>query len=70
MPSGKPKEGESLADLFPNIASEWHPTKNGDLTPDQVTKGSTKMVWWKCDVADDHEWKAERDAKRKQKKQK
>ena len=32
MPSGKPKEGESLADLFPNVALLWHPTLNGDLS--------------------------------------
>jgi len=42
--------------LFPEIAKEWHPTKNGALTPYEITHGSTRKVWWKCDVADDHEW--------------
>ena len=37
---------------------EWHPTKNGDLTPYNVVAGSDLKVWWKCDVADDHEWEA------------
>jgi hypothetical protein len=46
MPSGKPKAGESLADLFPDVASQWHPTLNGDLTPLDVSKGSDKHVWW------------------------
>lgn len=48
----------SLATLFPEIAKQWHPTKNGSLTPDDLTYGSNKIVWWKCDVADDHEWEA------------
>ena len=38
----------SLALLFPDIAKEWHPTKNGDLKPDEVTKGSNKKIWWLC----------------------
>ena len=36
MPSAVPKPGESLADLFPDVVAEWHPTKNGDLTPADV----------------------------------
>lgn len=35
-----------LAKLKPSIASEWHPTKNGDLTPNLVTPGSEKKVRW------------------------
>ena len=48
----------SLASLFPEIAAQWHPTKNGDLTPDQITAGSGKKYWWKCDKGPDHEWAA------------
>jgi len=48
----------NLAVQFPEIAAKWHPTKNGDLTPADVTRGSTRKVWWKCPVADDHEWDA------------
>ena len=36
----------SLQALFPDIAKEWHPTKNGSLTPSQVTAHSAKKVWW------------------------
>ncbi|MFX0173982.1 MAG: zinc-ribbon domain-containing protein [Candidatus Hodarchaeota archaeon] len=46
----------SLATLFPQIAKEWHPTKNNDLNPDQVTHGSGKKVWWKCPKGPDHVW--------------
>jgi len=58
MPSAVPKPGESLADLFPEVAEEWHPTRNGTVTPFNVRKSSRKKVWWKCDAAGDHEWEA------------
>ena len=44
-----------LATLNPELAKEWHPTKNGDLTPYDVTVGSSKSVWWKCSVCG-YEW--------------
>lgn len=37
-----------LASLFPQIAAEWHPTKNGGLCPEAVTPYSTRKVWWLC----------------------
>jgi very-short-patch-repair endonuclease len=52
----KPPKGKSLAEINPELAKEWHPTKNDDLTPFDVTQGSDKKVWWKCDKGDDHEW--------------
>lgn len=46
-----------LATLFPKIAEEWHPTKNGDLTPNDITSKNERMVWWKCKKAScKHEW--------------
>lgn len=42
--------------IFPEIAKEWHPTKNGKLTPSDVTAGSGKRVWWKCPIG--HEYQA------------
>jgi hypothetical protein len=47
-----------LATTHPEMAKEWHPTKNGSITPDDVTSGSGKRIWWKCDKAEDHEWNA------------
>ena len=41
---------------YPKIAKEWHPTKNGDLKPENFNKGSSKKIWWKCPKGDDHEW--------------
>ncbi len=37
-----------LASLYPAIAKEWHPTRNGDLKPTDVTAGSGKKVFWLC----------------------
>ena len=37
-----------LATVNPDMAAEWHPTKNGDLSPEEVTDASGKKVWWLC----------------------
>ncbi|MDA8609944.1 zinc-ribbon domain-containing protein [Euryarchaeota archaeon] len=49
----------SLPILYPHLVKEWHPTKNGNLKPEQFTVSSGKKVWWKCDKGIDHEWKAQ-----------
>ena len=46
----------SLQDKYPNLAKQWHPSKNGDLIPSDVTTGSGKKVWWQCEKG--HEWEA------------
>ena len=51
------KFNNSLASNYPNIASEWHPTKNGQLTPDKVNKGSRFIVWWKCPKGHEYQMK-------------
>ncbi len=45
-----------LETTHPRLAQEWHPTLNGSLTPKDVTFGSSKKAWWKCQKG--HEWKA------------
>jgi hypothetical protein len=37
-----------LALKFPELAKEWHPTKNGELTPFDINYGSHRKVWWLC----------------------
>ena len=44
----KVSEENNLQKLFPEIAKEWHPTKNGDLTPNDFTHATRKKVWWQC----------------------
>lgn len=50
-----------LATTNPLLASEWHPTLNGELKPTDVTSGSGQKVWWhgKCG----HEWNATVDSR-------
>jgi predicted Zn-ribbon and HTH transcriptional regulator len=46
----------SLLSKNPELSKEWHPTKNGDLTPDDITANSNKKIWWVCRKG--HEWEA------------
>ena len=45
-----------LATLEPEVAAQWHPRLNGALTPEQVTVGAHRKVWWECPCG--HIWKA------------
>lgn len=45
-----------FAATYPEIAREWHPTKNGDLCPSKLAKKSGAKVWWQCKYG--HEWQA------------
>lgn len=45
-----------LASRNPELVAQWHQTKNGSLTPEQVTHGSMKKVWWSGTCG--HEWEA------------
>lgn len=52
----KPDEVNNLAKVNPNLAKEWHPEKNGKLTPEDVTPFSNKKCWWLCRHG--HVWSA------------
>lgn len=45
-----------LAATHPELAQQWHPCKNGALTPHDVVAGTRKKVWWRCGQG--HEWQA------------
>ena len=54
-----------LATVNPELAKQWHPTKNGNLKPTDVVAGSEKKVWWLLPYDDsvtgkhfDFEWQA------------
>ena len=51
-----------LATTHPKLAKEWHPTKNGDLKPTQLTFGCNKKVWWLGECG--HEWEAQINSRR------
>lgn len=44
-----------LADTLPEIASQWHPTRNGKLTPADVVWDSQRPVWWLAECCG-YEW--------------
>lgn len=52
----KAHDGYNLRMEFPEMAAQWHPTRNGGLKPEDVTPGSSRAVWWQC--SEGHEWKA------------
>lgn len=51
-------EKQTLQEANPELAAQWHPSKNGSLTPGDVTPNAGKKVWWKCPKGVDHEWHA------------
>jgi hypothetical protein len=53
----RPPKGESLAELHPDLAQQWHPTRNSPDTPSDIRPGSPyPKRWWVC--AAGHEWLA------------
>ena len=52
----KPKKGRSIGEMCPELIGQWHPSKNGELTPFDVNGGSAFIAWWKCPKGDDHIW--------------
>lgn len=48
----------NLQAIAPDIAKEWHPTKNGSLTPSMVTKGFHGKVYWICKNHPEHVYPA------------
>ena len=62
IPCKKICKHKSLAFLYPNIAKQWHPTKNGEKNPGEIIPGSNEKVWWLCDKSCSygciHEWSA------------
>jgi hypothetical protein len=62
----RPSSTNSLAAAHPDIAREWHPTKNGRLGPKDVTASAARVVWWQCEKG--HTWRVgvcQRTARRK-----
>ena len=45
-----------LETIYTELAAQWHPTKNGALTPRDVVPGARRKVWWVCGYG--HEWRA------------
>ena len=51
------KQGvNDLATLRPEIAEEWDIEMNPGISPSDVTCGSEKKIWWRCEEG--HSWQA------------
>jgi glutaredoxin len=46
----------SIVENAPHLIKEWHPFRNPKLSPDQVSCGSQKKIWWQCLCKKEHEW--------------
>ena len=56
FPSPIPVPAGIAAEAYPEVAKQWHPTKNGSLLPKEVYAGSNRKAWWMCERG--HEWEA------------
>jgi hypothetical protein len=45
-----------LATLRPDLAAEWHPSKNKNFRPSDCTISSGRRIWWRC--KEGHEWQS------------
>lgn len=43
-----------LSSVAPAVSREWHPTRNGAITPRDVVYSSNRRAWWRC--ARGHVW--------------
>lgn len=44
----KPSPEDNFAVDHPDLIVQWHPSRNGTLTPADFLSGSSKKVWWQC----------------------
>lgn len=51
----------SLSETNPELGTQWHPSKNGDVTSQDVIAGTSRKIWWLCDLG--HEWQASGNAR-------
>lgn len=51
-------EPERLDVAYPDIAAEWHPTRNGDRHASDFSYASHREVWWQCPKYRTHVWRA------------
>ena len=54
----QPSVTNCVGTQFPDIAREWHATKNDMLTPESVACGYRTKVWWTCAEGPEHDYKA------------
>jgi hypothetical protein len=53
-----PSKNYNLKVLHPELIDEWDFEKNIGMSPENFRPKSSTKVWWICNKADDHRWKA------------
>lgn len=53
-----PYPPNNLLSVAPGVAAEWHPSKNGPLSPSHLAAASNVKVWWMCAADSRHVWEA------------
>ena len=53
MPS---RESRPMRETHPDLAKDFHPDRNGNLSPDSLVAGTGKRLWWRCQHCS-NEWK-------------
>jgi hypothetical protein len=48
---------QNITVTHPDIAAEWHPTRNGDKLPEHYSHGSKEEVYWQCPSSAKHWYK-------------
>jgi len=43
---------------YPHLLAQWDWSRNLSLLPDEVSFGSHRRVWWRCEAGPDHRWDA------------
>jgi len=46
----------NMSVTHPYLIPFFHPFKNGDTSPDKITGGADRILWWRCPKNPDHEW--------------
>jgi len=52
--SGNKPSDENNLSLY-TVSKEWHPTKNGELRPENISPFTDKKVWWLCPNGHEYE---------------
>jgi len=54
----KLSKSNSLANCYPKLLKEFHPTKNHGLEANNISSCSTKKIWWQCQNCN-HSWQTQ-----------
>ena len=58
------EKSDSFGSIHPELLSQWHPTKNGKLTPYLVEQNSSKRIHWICQNGHECNYKRQKQQKR------